>query len=187
MALLSALGIRSDPILGHNFVISLIDTSSALALATSLISSAISDVALGGFTECTGLEMSLEIKDYEEGGNNAGVLKFPTRVKWSNITLKKGVGSGTALWDWHYGFVEGSGRRRDGVIMLMDDLSVPNHIWYFKRGLPIKYTGPSMNASQNNVAIEAIEIAHEGIYQLPGVGLGAAALSAAASISVSIG
>lgn len=186
MALLSAMGIRSDPILGHNFIISLIDTSSTLALAMSIVTSAISDIALGGFTECTGLEMSLEIKDYEEGGNNSGVLKFPTRVKWSNITLKKGVGTSTALWDWHYGFVEGRGRRRDGVIMLMDDLSVPQHIWYFKRGLPLKYTGPSMNASQNSVAIEAIEIAHEGIYQLPGVGLGAAAIGGAISLGLAI-
>ncbi|HKP51322.1 MAG TPA: phage tail protein [Chloroflexia bacterium] len=186
MALLSALGIRSDPVLGHNFLISLIDTSSTLALAKSIVTSAITDVALGGFTECTGLEMSLEIKDYEEGGNNGAVLKFPTRVKWSNITLKKGIGFSTALWDWHYGFVEGSGKRRDGLIMLMDDLGVPHNIWYFKRGLPLKYTAPSMNASQNNVAIEAIEIAHEGIYQVPGVSLGAAAVSGAVSVGFAI-
>jgi len=187
MAVLGALGIRSDPILTHNFIISLIDTSSALALATSLLSSAINDIALGGFTECTGLEMSLEIKDYDEGGNNSGQLKFPTRVKWSNITMKKGVATSTALWDWHYGFVEGRGKRRDGVIMLLNDLGIPYHIWYFKRGLPMKYTGPFMNAGQSNVAIESIEIAHEGIFQLPGVGLGAAAIGAAVSIGVSIG
>jgi phage tail-like protein len=183
MALLSALGIRPDPPLAHNFIVSLIDTSSALALATSLLTSAISDIALGGFSECTGLEMSLEIKDYEEGGNNGAVLKFPTRVKWSNITLKKGIGVGSALWDWHYGFVEGNGKRRDGLIMLLNDLGIPNIIWYFKRGLPIKYTAPAMNAAQSNVAIESIEIAHEGIYQVPGIGF----LSAALQVSVDIG
>jgi phage tail-like protein len=106
------------------------------------------------------------------------VLKFPNRVTWSNITLKKGVGSGTALWDWHYGFVEGKGKRRDGLIVLLNDLHLPNNIWYFRRGLPVKYTAPSMNAAQNTVAIESIEIAHEGIYQVPFVGLGAAAASA---------
>jgi len=175
MAVLSVVGVRSDPVLGYNFLISLLDTSSALALAKSIAVSAIMDVALGGFSECSGLEMSLEIEEYNEGGRNGNTLKFPTRVKWSNITLKKGVGAGTALWDWHYGFVKGEGKRRDGVIILQNDLHIPNNIWYFRRGLPVKYTGPTMNATQNSVAIESIDIAHEGIYQVPYIGFGAAA------------
>src|SRR6266545_4607303 len=106
MAVLNAVGVRTDPILNHNFVISLIDSSSVLAIVQSAALSAIFDVALGGFSECSGLEMSLKIEEYREGGRNGAVLKFPTRVEWSNITLKKGVGAGMALWDWHYGFVE---------------------------------------------------------------------------------
>jgi phage tail-like protein len=155
---------RADPVLNHNFAISLIDTSSTLGL---LGGAEILDVAVGGFSECAGLEMSLQVEDYKEGGNNGQLLKFPTRVTWSNITLKRGIGVNTALWDWHYGFVQGQGRRRDGTIILLNDLGLPTHIWCFRRGLPVKYTGPSLNATQNNVAIEAIEIAHEGIYQVP--------------------
>lgn len=170
MALVSGLGIRPDPVLNHNFLVTLIDSSSKLALAGSLAASAVLDVALGGFSECTGLDMTLAVEEYKEGGNNGTILKFPTRVSWPNITLKKGVGLSAALWDWHYGFVEGKGKRRDGLIVLMNELRVPNNIWYFRRGLPIKYTGPSLNASQNSVAIEAIEIAHEGVYQVPGIG-----------------
>jgi phage tail-like protein len=170
MALISGLGIRPDPVLNHNFLITLIDSSSSLALATSLALGAVFDVLLGGFSECTGLDMNMAVEDYKEGGNNGANLKFPTRVTWQNITLKKGVGLTSALWDWHYGFVEGKGKRRDGLIVLLNELRVPNNIWYFRRGLPLKYTGPSMNATQNNVAIEAIEIAHEGIYQVPGIG-----------------
>jgi phage tail-like protein len=162
---------RADPVLNHNFAISLIDTSSTLGL---LGGSGIIDVAVGGFSECAGLEMSLQVEEYKEGGNNGRLLKFPTRVTWSNITLKRGIGIGTTLWDWHYGFVEGNGRRRDGIIMLLSDLKVPNNIWCFRRGLPIKYTGPSLNATQNNVAIESIEIAHEGIYQVPLAGFASA-------------
>jgi phage tail-like protein len=172
MAALGAVGVRSDPLLSHNFVISLVDSSSTLAIAGPDALSDIADVALGGFSECSGLEMSLKLEEYREGGRNGAVLRFPTRVEWGNITLKKGVGAGTALWDWHYGFVQGWGRRRDGIIALMTDLHVPNNIWYFRRGLPVKYTAPSLNAAQNNVAIEAIEIAHEGIWQVPSVGLG---------------
>jgi phage tail-like protein len=161
---------RRDPVLNHNFVVSLLDSSSTLGLLGSISMPAIFDVALGGFSECSGLEMSLQVEEFKEGGNNGRMLKFPTRVTWSNITLKKGLGAGTALWDWHYGFTEGQGRRRDGVIVLLTDLHVPNHIWYFRRGLPVKYTGPALNATQSSVAIESIEIAHEGILQLPSVG-----------------
>jgi phage tail-like protein len=98
------------------------------------------------------------------------VLKFPNRVTWTNLTLKKGIGVGTALWDWHYGFVLGRGRRRDGTIMLLDEQRQPQQVWFFRRGLPVKYTGPSLNATQNNVAIETLEVAHEGIHQVPGIG-----------------
>ena len=175
---------RGDPVLNHNFVISLIDSSSTLAILGAAAFSGIIDVAVGGFSECSGLEMSLKVEEYREGGRNSAVLKFPTRVEWSNITLKKGIGAGTELWDWHYGFVEGQGKRRDGIIALLTDRRLPNNFWYFRRGLPVKYTGPSLNATQNNVAIESLEITHEGIFQLPFVGLGAAASSVAAGLGV---
>ena len=169
MALLSQTALRSDPVLNHNFVISLIDTSSTLAILKSAALSAIFDVAAGGFSECSGLEMSLKVEDYREGGANGAVLHFPSRVEWGPLTLKKGI-AGTTLWDWHYGFVEGKGKRRDGVIVLLTDQKLPNNIWYFTRGLPTKYSGPQLSATQNNVAIESIEITHEGIYQVPFVG-----------------
>ena len=179
---MALIGQRPDPLLGYNFLVSLIDTSSVLALAASVFSSAVSDAPAGGFSECTGLEMSLDIEEYKEGTNNGAILKFPTRVKWSDITLKRGVATSTDLWDWHYGFVEGRGKRRDGVIMLQNDLHMPNNIWYWRRGLPIKYTGPTLNATQNSVAVETIVIAHEGLYQVPSVGLAASAVNAVASL-----
>ncbi len=180
MALLSQTALRADPVLNHNFVVSLLDTSSALATVASAALSAVLDVAVGGFSECMGLEMSMKIEDFMEGGNNGTVLKFPGRVSWGNITLKKGIGSSSALWDWHYGFVLGQGKRRDGVIVLMNELHVPNTVWFFRRGLPLKYGGPSLNATQNGVAIESLEIAHEGIFQVPFVGAASGIASALA-------
>lgn len=171
------LDIRMDPLMGYNFTINLLDSSSTMALVASAALSAVTDVVLGGFTECSGLEMTLEVEDHKEGGRNGAVLKFPTRTTWSPITLKRGIGAGTALWDWHYGFAEGKGKRKDGLIMLLNDLHIPSHIWYFRRGLPLKYTGPSLNAGASAVAIEAMEIVHEGVYQVPYVGYGAAAAS----------
>jgi phage tail-like protein len=175
MALLAALGLRLDPPLACNFLITFVDSSSLVAGIKSAGLSAVTDAAIGGFTECSGLEMTLEIEDYSEGGRNGNTLKFPTRTKWTNLTLKKGVGAGQDLWSWHYDFVEGHGKRRDGVISLLNELHLPSHIWYFRRGLPLKYSGPSLQAERSTVAIESIEIAHEGLYQVPYVGYAAAA------------
>lgn len=179
MAFLSQTGLRLDPVLNHNFLINLIDSPTSLGVLTSTV---VFDVLAGGFMECNGLEMSMQPAEWKEGGNNGRVLKFPNRVTWSNIILKKGIAANTALWDWHYGFVEGKGKRRDGLIILLSDLHVPNNIWSFRRGLPVKYSGPAMNATQNNVAVESIEIVHEGLYQVPLIGLGSAGLTELAKI-----
>ena len=69
----------------------------------------------------------------------------------------------------------------------MDSNHVPTTVWYFKKGLPLKYSGPVMNATSNAVAIESIEIAHEGIYQLPGVGAIGALVSGALSGDIGAG
>jgi phage tail-like protein len=172
--------LRSDPVLNHNFVVSLLDTSSVLATVGSALVSTLLDVVVGGFSECQGLEASMKIEEWNEGGNNGTVLKFPGRVSWTNITLKRGMAANSSLWDWSYGFVQGHGKRRDGVIALLNERLVPSNIWYFRRGLPSKYAGPQMNAAQNNVAIESIEIAHEGIYQLPFIGLASSMASGSA-------
>jgi len=178
MALLSKTALRSDPVLNHNFVVSLLDTSSTLAIVGSALLSGLLDAAVGGFSECQGLESSLKVEEYSEGGNNGTVLKFPGRVSWANLTLKRGVAANSSLWDWSYGFAQGRGKRRDGVVVLLNEMMVPNNIWYFRRGLPLKYSGPQMNATQNNVAVESIEISHEGLYQVPFVGLGGAVANA---------
>ena len=75
----NGLGVRADPVLAYNFLISLVDSSSELAAVVTAIQS----IALGGFSECSGLEMSLQVHEYQEGGRNGAVLKFPTRVTWS--------------------------------------------------------------------------------------------------------
>jgi len=169
MSLFGSPGERHDPPLNHNFTISLIDTASPLGMLGNVLGEVLG-VPAGGFSECTGLEMAMQPEEYKEGGRNGHLLVFPNRVTWTRITLKKGACLGTELWDWHYGFVTGNGRRRDGVITLLDDSRKPRGAWFFTRGLPVKYTGPVLNAAQNLVAIEAIEIAHEGIHQVPGFG-----------------
>jgi len=156
---LGGTAIRNDPFRGYNFLVTLTDSSSSLVTVLS----AIQNVALGGFSECSGLEMDLDVEEYKEGGSNGTILKFPTRVKYSNIRLHRGMTTADDLWNWHYGFVEGKGKRRDGLIVLQDDLHIPARAWSFSRGLPVKWLGPSLNATDSRVAVEELEIAHEGL------------------------
>lgn len=150
-------GIRlDDPYLGYNFLITLIDSSS-----TTISIGTISAVA--GFSECSGLEMSMEVESYQEGGNNGTILKFPKHITYANIRLKRGITISDVLWQWCYDFVEGRGRRKDGLITLLNDLHLPVKVWHFTRGFPVKWTGPTLNAMQNQVAMQELEIVHEGL------------------------
>lgn len=162
-------GVRSDPLPAFNFYISLIDTSSTLANVTT----AINFVAAGGFSDCSGLEGTLQVEDYTEGGENRFVHKFPTRMTYSNIVLKRGISFSEDLWNWHFDYVRGKGNRRDGIIFLQNELHIPIKIWVFRRGLPLKWTGPTLNAAQSAVAIESMEIVHEGL-ELVSLGTGLA-------------
>jgi phage tail-like protein len=150
---------RTDPLLGYNFSITLVDSSSLLSFGASLLAKQ----AVGGFSECSGLDTTMEIEDYREGGNNGLVRKFPTRITWANIRLRRGLTTSTVLWDWRREYIDGVGKRRDGVIILLNDARKPVRAWRFSRGLPLKWAGPSLNAIQNQVAIEELEIAHEGL------------------------
>ena len=80
MATAGGVGGRQDPLLSHNFVVSLLDSSSQFALATSAALAAIAEVASGGFSECTGLEMALDVEEYNEGGRNDASLV--RRIRW---------------------------------------------------------------------------------------------------------
>jgi phage tail-like protein len=159
------------PFPAFNFYITLIDTSSTfgkISTAASLVGAAavtagIDAVPVGGFSECSGLDVTMQVEEYPEGGENRFVHRFPTRITYSNITLKRGVGFAEDLWNWHFDYVNGKGKRRDGLIMLHDEQHIPIKVWSFKRGLPVKWSGPTLNASQSALAIESLEIAHEGL------------------------
>jgi phage tail-like protein len=157
---------RVDPVGAYNFLVLLVDSSSALATQLTQIDAS----PAGGFSECSGLEAELEIESYPEGGENGRVLKFPTRVKWGSIRLRRGVALSDDLWLWHHGFVEGGGTRRDGVIVLLDERREMVKKWKFTRGLPAKWSGPSLDAARSGVAIEELEIVHEGLELVSGGG-----------------
>jgi phage tail-like protein len=152
--------LRIDPLSGFNFYITLIDSSN---LAATLLT-AVLNYAVAGFAECSGLDATMEVMDYREGGVNGYVHKFATRATYSNLVLKRGViYLYDDLWNWHHSWVQGAGTRKDGLVVLLDEAQKPAKIWKFKRGIPTKWVGPSLNASQNGVAFESLDIAHEGL------------------------
>lgn len=167
----------TDPLPAFNFYVSLIDSSSTVSTLAGGVSLALS--LGGGFTEVTGLEASLEVEDYKEGGENGFVRKFPTRATYANVVLKRGVTLSEDLWNWHYSYVTGRGKRRDGLIVLRNQFHAPVKTWVFKRGLPLKWSGPTFDAAKSAVAVESIEIAHEGVELLSA---GAAVAQAVAAI-----
>jgi phage tail-like protein len=156
-------GARKDPLPSYNFYISLIDSTSTVAQVLS----AINLTPISGFSECTGLEATMQVEEYIEGGQNSYVHKFPTRVTYANIVLKRGMTFSQELWNWHMDYFKGRGKRRDGLIVLQDEARNPTRIWAFQRGLPVRWIGPTFNATQSAVAVETLEIAHEGWKPIP--------------------
>lgn len=127
----------------------------------------------GGFAECTGLDLEADVKEYLEGGRNDGVVRRVGRVKLVPLVLKRGmfVGSSggfvdTAVWDWLTGMVTGilPIPRYDGVVAVFDPAKKRTLArWTFDRGLPMKVSGPSLNAKTGEIAVEELHIAHEGL------------------------
>ncbi|HEX8391837.1 MAG TPA: phage tail protein [Longimicrobium sp.] len=126
----------------------------------------------GGFQECSGLDLEMDVQEINEGGRNDGVIRRFGRGKFSNLVLKRGMFYGadyqvnTAVWGWLQGILEGKRPfpRYDGTVQLLSaDHSTPLATWTFIRGVPAKVTGPQLNAKTGDVAIEELHIAHEGL------------------------
>jgi phage tail-like protein len=124
-------------------------------------------VAAGAFQEVRGLGADLEVTTYAEGGVNDFVHQLPVRHSWTRIALRRGLVRDGSLFTWYQaGLTQSLGARRDGSILLVTPAGVPAMAWTFRAGLAVKWTGPELNAMQNAVAIEGLEIAHHGIEQV---------------------
>jgi len=140
-----ATGDRRDPYRVHNFIVE------------------IDGISRAGFRECSGLDTSNDPVEYREGTDGRGFRKLPGLTKNANITLRWGTADDTALWDWRKTVMDGAVQRKNGSIVLLDDTGTEKARWNFNDGWPTKWTGPSFNATGNEVAIETLEIAHEGL------------------------
>ncbi len=115
-----------------------------------------------GFSEVSGLDAEVNVIDYREGGDHL-VRKLTGLIKFSNITLKRGVTDSLELSNWFKAIMQGKNDRRDGSIILLDEEGTPVTRWNFKNAFPCKYQGPHLNAKGNDVAIETLELACEYI------------------------
>ena len=119
------------------------------------------------FSKCSGLAGEVGVEEYLEGGENRFAHRLPTRGSFPNLVLSQGAGHGRELWDWHFEYlVDGLVAPRDGQVHLLswvDGALAPVRIWAFKRGYPVKISGPELDAQSPAVAIESLEIAHHGL------------------------
>jgi phage tail-like protein len=160
------------PLPAMNFLVTLDPSDTYLPQAQAAL---IALVALGQFSHASGLGAQLEVLAYPEGGRNDAVHQLPVRHSWDRIVLKTGIVRGPGLWTWYQlGLTQSLGARRDGAIILLTPGGTPAMAWGFRAGLAAKWTGPELDALSNSVAIESLEIAHEGLtpvpLSLPGVG-----------------
>jgi phage tail-like protein len=119
-------------------------------------------LTIGRFQECTGIAVEIEMKDYMEGGVNDYVHKLPTRVKYPNLVLKRGMTTKSDLQRWFQKSHTQAERTTISLTML-DQGGETMRTWSFENAYPIKWTGPNFNAAQSALAVEQIEIAHEGM------------------------
>jgi phage tail-like protein len=138
-------GSRNDPFSAFNFLVE------------------IEGVTVAGFSECSGLTAETDVIEYRTGGEDITVRKLPGLKKFTNIALKRGFTNSKELWDWRKLVMDGQTQRQSGSIVLLNEAREPALRYNFREGWPSKWEGPTFNAKNNEVAIETLEIAHEGL------------------------
>jgi phage tail-like protein len=137
---------RNDPYAQFNFLIE------------------IDGVVKGGFSECSGLTSDTNVIDYREGNEkHRTARRLPGLMKFNNIVLKRGYTADQSLWKWRQQVVDGQTKRTNGSIVLLDEARNPALTWTFREGWPSKLEGPALNGKTSEVAVETLEIVHEGI------------------------
>ena len=120
----------------------------------------------GGFSDCSGLTMETEVQEYREGGVNTHTWRFASRTKQSPLVLKKGIIDKT-LWDWLQDIARGTMQFRNGTILVHDPSGSKDLIEFqVLQAFPVKWTGPELSAAQNNIAVESVEFAHQGLQRI---------------------
>ncbi len=118
-----------------------------------------------GFTEISGLEVSTDVIEYRDGANKSySKSKQPGLIKYNNITLKRGTFKGNnEFYLWWNSNALNTAQRRDIIISLLNERHEPVVVWKLMNAFAIKVQSTDLKADGNEVAIETLEIAHEGL------------------------
>lgn len=122
-------------------------------------------VLVGGFSEVAGLRMSTEIEEYREGGLNTYTHKLPGATRISNLRLRRGLTDSASLWEWYSGVVAGHAKRKNGAIILHNEKGEAAWRWNFVNAYPVSWEGPDLRAETSLVAVESLELAHNGLHK----------------------
>jgi phage tail-like protein len=137
---------RDDPYLNFNFRVE------------------IDGLTVAGFSEALLPEGRVEAVAYREGTDKvSGARLLPGRVEYGPVVLRKGFAGDPALFQWWREVTQGTPARRDVSIVLLDEQRQEVARWLVRRAWPQKWVGPELNALGNDVAIETLELAHEGV------------------------
>src|SRR5688500_13326708 len=141
-----ATGARVDPHVNFNFLVEL------------------DGITRAAFQEVSGFDSTIDVIEHREGGENTTPRKLPGMTKHSNIVLKYGMSvDDGGLYAWHRDAVRGTLVRRSGSIVLLDRTGQEVARWNFTRAWPSKWDGPDLTAEGNDVAIDTLELTHEGV------------------------
>jgi phage tail-like protein len=117
------------------------------------------------FQEVGGIDATIDVTEYREGGDLLGTRKFPGQTKHSNLSLKRGYTDDTQLYDWFSLVMTGSTEniRRNISVVQIDMSGTEVFRWNLYQAFPVKYTAPAFNAKGNDLSIETLEVAYERI------------------------
>ncbi len=124
----------------------------------------IGNKTIGDFLECSSPGIEVNEVEYRSGSEpSRTVRKLTGLAKHTNVTLKRGITTDTELFDWMRKVRDGFIDRRDVIITLLDGQGHPLAGWRLHNAFPVQWIGPSFNSKSNEIAIESIELAYEGL------------------------
>lgn len=123
----------------------------------------IEGITVAGFSEVTGLNQESNVIDYREGQEGITPRKLPGLNKFGNITLKRGISPDLSVYNWRKTVTDGDIERRNASVVLHNEKHEEVVRWNLVNAWPSKYTGPDLKANANEVAIESVELTHEGV------------------------
>jgi phage tail-like protein len=117
----------------------------------------------GSFMEVSGLGVEMPAIEYRNGSEDITVRKIPGLKKFTNLTLKWGITGDLTFWNWVTSGMKGLVARAPVAVVMLDENRNEVMRWNFTRAWPTKWTGPGLNAKNNEIAMETLEICHEGM------------------------